>query len=280
MKKADATRSGRSQSADKVEAILKGAIQEFLSHGYAATTMDKVTAAAGVSKPTVYNYFQDKESLFAAIVEQLTQENSQEFNPQDPRVWQGEPTVVLRNLALNLLQKVKKKPEFRDLVRLIIGESGRFPVLAQIFVRNIDKKLFHHLVEYFKAHQELELPDPEAAARVFFGALVHYIIAEEMLQAGTIMPMESDRLINTLIYLLTLNQTHQSAAQASELKHKASRRKRSASGQFERDYQREPKRLRSVRLTDTAWEKLDAIAQKRQMSRSELIETLARQTEE
>ncbi|HAG82353.1 MAG TPA: TetR family transcriptional regulator, partial [Cyanobacteria bacterium UBA12227] len=44
----------RELSAEKTEAILDGAMQEFLAHGYAATSMDKVAATAGVSKATVY----------------------------------------------------------------------------------------------------------------------------------------------------------------------------------------------------------------------------------
>ncbi|HAG84596.1 MAG TPA: TetR/AcrR family transcriptional regulator, partial [Cyanobacteria bacterium UBA12227] len=46
-------------------------------------------------------------------------------------------------------------------------------------------------------------------------------------------------------------------------------------GKFERDYH-EPKHLRSLRLTNTAWENLDAIAHKNNLNRSELIELLAR----
>ena len=63
IRKANQNNLETSQSAEKVEAILQGAMQEFLRHGFAATTMDKVTAAAGVSKTTVYSYFQDKEKL-------------------------------------------------------------------------------------------------------------------------------------------------------------------------------------------------------------------------
>lgn len=269
----------RPQSVDKVEAILNGAIQEFLTHGYAATTMDRVSAAAGVSKATVYSYFQDKESLFAALVEQLTQKNYQDFNPQDPKLWEGEPAEVLRCIAVNILEKVKNKHEFRDLVRVIIGESGRFPVLAQIFVRNVDQKLFQHLVQYLKSRQELQLPDPEATGRVFIGTLIHYAILEHMLQAHNIMPMERDRLIDTLIYLVTCHQKEQRSDRYSGTRQKSPRRKRSASGKFEPDYQREPKRLRSIRLTDTAWEQLAAIAKENQLTRSELIEILARNGE-
>lgn len=279
-KKTEADSSERPHSADKVEAILKGAMQEFLTHGYAATTMDNVTAAAGVSKATVYSYFQDKESLFTALVEQLTCKNYDEaFHPEDPKSWEGEPAAVLRRFAEKLLEKMKNKHELRDLIRVIIGESGRFPVLAQIFVRNIDKKVFKHLVEYLKSCEELQLPDPEAAARVFLGTLVHYTIVQYLLQAHNIMPMDSDRLIDTLIRFLTRDRNAQQTDKYSGTRLKSSRRKRSASGKFATDYQHEPKRLRSIRLTDTAWEQLDAIAKQNNLTRSEAIEMFARNAE-
>lgn len=43
----------------------------FLAHGFAATTVDQVTAAAGVAKGTFYNYFETKEDLAMAVVVSL-----------------------------------------------------------------------------------------------------------------------------------------------------------------------------------------------------------------
>ena len=48
----------------KAETILQGAMQEFLAKGYSTASMDRVAAAAGVSKATVYSHFGDKETLF------------------------------------------------------------------------------------------------------------------------------------------------------------------------------------------------------------------------
>ncbi len=53
----------------KAEQILKGALPEFLEHGYAATRMDQVAKTAKVSKQTLYSYFDDKEGLFTALVQ-------------------------------------------------------------------------------------------------------------------------------------------------------------------------------------------------------------------
>ncbi|MCC5639914.1 TetR/AcrR family transcriptional regulator [Nostoc sp. CHAB 5844] len=270
----------RLPSAEKVDAIFAGAMQEFLAHGYAAATMDKVTAAAGVSKTTVYNYFQDKEGLFTALIERLAKENFREaFSPQDSQFLQGEPHVVLRRIGINIVEQINHQPELLSLVRLIIGESGRFPLLAQVFISNVDKPLLELLMQYFAAHPELQLPDPEVAARIFLGTLIHFTIVQEMLHCQEILPMERDRLIDHLINLITINQIPKTEItnQYSGTKQKTPRRKRNSSGKFQMDYGSEPKQLRSIRLTDTAWEKLAELAAKNNLTRSEMIEIFARQ---
>ncbi|MCJ8282158.1 MAG: TetR/AcrR family transcriptional regulator [Rivularia sp. ALOHA_DT_140] len=267
-----------SQSSEKVEAILQGAMQEFLKHGFAATTMDKVTAAAGVSKTTVYSYFQDKEKLFVALIERLITNHGGILTQQNPEFFQGEPTKVLTGFANYLLNKFRKDisstPEFLDLIRLMIGESGRFPNLAQYMVRCVDKNVVKVIANYLRSRSELQIADPEALTRVFLGALVHYTMIEYMLQAGEIMPMERERLIKCLVNLIIPEQKNEVNKYAG-IKEKSSRRKRSSSGKFEQDYQ-EPKQVRSLRLTDTAWKNLDKIARDNNLNRSELIEHLAR----
>ncbi|MBD2595255.1 TetR family transcriptional regulator [Nostoc sp. MBR 210] len=269
------------RSAEKVDAILAGAIQEFLENGYAATTMDKVTSAAGVSKTTVYSYFQDKETLFAALVERLVGEKCLPLlNPQDPEFHQGDPKIVLRFVAKGILDEVTCEPEFLGLIRLIIGESGRFPSLAQVFLKNIDKSGLDLISQYFAAHPELQLPDPQAAARIFIGTLVHFMITQHMLHGKEIMPMESDRLIDNLVNLITINLTPKTelADKYTGTRQKTPRRKRTSSGKFQTDYRSEPKQLRSIRLTDTAWEKLAELAAENNLTRSEMIEIFARQS--
>ncbi len=267
-----------SQSVEKVEAILRGAMQEFLTHGFAATTMDRVTAAAGVSKSTVYSYFQDKEKLFIALIERLVGNCGIMLTQQNPEMFEGEPASVLAGLANTLLNQISKNashmPEFIDLIRLMIGESGRFPMLAQHMVRNIDKQFVQVMTHYLQAHPELQLTDAAATTRIFLGALVHYAMIEYMLQAGDVMPMERQRLVDCLVSFIVGKQKTDEDRYAA-IREKSLRRKRSSSGKFERDYH-EPKHLRSLRLTNTAWENLDAIAHKNNLNRSELIELLAR----
>ena len=48
--------------------IVEGARQIFLAHGFDAASMNDIARTAGVSKGTLYVYFENKEQLFEAIV--------------------------------------------------------------------------------------------------------------------------------------------------------------------------------------------------------------------
>jgi TetR/AcrR family transcriptional regulator of autoinduction and epiphytic fitness len=203
MAPAQSNRLDRQLSPEKAEAILRGGMQEFLAHGYAATSMDRVASAAKVSKATVYSHFQDKESLFKALIQHLVEEKFRSlFNPTDERQLHTDPKIALRNLANRILNVGMSEPQFLDFMRVILGESGRFPQLARTFVTNIERTTFKHLCQYFQACPHLKLADPEVSARIFVGSLVHFMIVQEMLHGRDILPMERDRLVNGLVDLM------------------------------------------------------------------------------
>jgi AcrR family transcriptional regulator len=199
------TREPRQLSPEKAAAILAGGMAEFLAHGYAATSMDRVASAAGVSKATIYSHFQDKESLFIAIIDRLVQGKFQSiFSPEMEKL-HSEPRIFLRKLADNIVDTGECEPEFLNFMRLIFGESGRFPELAKAFVRNVEKNSFQMLKHYFATCVQLKIADPEATARMFIGTLVHFIIVQYLLHGREIVPMERDRIIDTLIDAIVQN---------------------------------------------------------------------------
>lgn len=66
------TKTLREGSAAKRAAILSAARDLFLSDGFDRTSVDAVSARAGVSKRTVYDYFGDKNSLLHAVVTDIS----------------------------------------------------------------------------------------------------------------------------------------------------------------------------------------------------------------
>ncbi|MGD1864899.1 MAG: TetR/AcrR family transcriptional regulator [Phormidesmis sp.] len=194
----------RKKSAAKTAAILNGARQEFLANGYAATSMDRVAASASVSKATVYSHFNDKSSLFAALIQQLAEDKfkANSFDPRDERTMKGNPRDVLSQLAKEVLDEATCDPQFCEFMRLIIGESGRFPELSRPYIENVAKPLIDGLTRYLASCRELTLSDPEASARTFMGTLIYFVMLQRVLGGATLMPMESDRMITTLVDLI------------------------------------------------------------------------------
>lgn len=198
--------SERPKSSEKTQAILKGAMEEFLAHGYAATSMDRVAKAAKVSKATVYSHFGDKERLFNALIQDLAQEKFQTIMIlQEPESEKKEHREVLKQLAAKVLENTGEDRTFQNFIRIIVGESGRFPELAKAYVNNLAKPAIEMLTQYFKSHPELNLPDEEATVRIFMGTLIYYMMLQELMHGKEIIPLERDRLIDTLTDLITAN---------------------------------------------------------------------------
>ncbi|MEH2072005.1 MAG: TetR/AcrR family transcriptional regulator [Nostoc sp.] len=181
----------------KQEQILQGAIRVFLQEGYARTSMDRVSAEAGVSKQTIYNYFQDKEGLFKALIERLTLACFQSLFCTEKL--HGEPGILLRQVAEIYLTKVADNPDYLALLRLIITESQNFPELAKLYNQTVVQRGRQILSQYFASHPELRISDPEAMAHIFFGSLVSYVIVQEILYGKELTCLSRDRLLDSLM---------------------------------------------------------------------------------
>jgi AcrR family transcriptional regulator len=184
----------------KQEQILHGAMQVFLEIGYAGTSMDRVAAAAGVSKQTIYSHFRDKEGLFKALMERVTINRLRPIFTRDEKL-AGAPDVVLREIAETFLT-LKSDPEYHSLLRVIIAESKRFPELAKLYTETVIKQGRLLLCRYFDAHPELNFTDSEAISHIFIGSLVSYVVAQEILYGKEIIPLEAERVIDSLVGLV------------------------------------------------------------------------------
>ncbi|WP_138504868.1 TetR/AcrR family transcriptional regulator [Nostoc sp. PA-18-2419] len=187
-------------TTQKQEQILQGAIRVFLQEGYARTSMDRVSAEAGVSKQTIYSYFQDKEGLFKALIERLTLACFQSLFSTEKL--HGEPGILLRQVAEIYLTKVADNPDYLALLRLIITESQNFPELAKLYNQTVVQRGRQILSQYFASHPELRISDPEAMAHIFFGSLVSYVIVQEILYGKELTCLSRDRLLDSLMNLV------------------------------------------------------------------------------
>ncbi len=115
-------------SAERIAHLLAVAKTTFGEKGFAATTMDDIASAAGMSKKTLYKLFDSKSDLFRAM---LTK-NLQRFDFFAAGSSQESAIVELRR-ALRYIADIVLMPDEIALHRLLIAERKQSPALAAIF---------------------------------------------------------------------------------------------------------------------------------------------------
>jgi AcrR family transcriptional regulator len=151
------------------EAILGMAEQSFLDYGYAGTTMSAIAARLGGSKGTLWNYFSDKDVLFAAVLDRATEAfQAQLTQILDPA---AELPSALTRFAGEFLRKISS-PGAIALHSLILAESARFPEIGRMFHARASgrtRALLAARLEAAMAKGEIRLADPAVAAAHFTG---------------------------------------------------------------------------------------------------------------
>lgn len=118
-------------------AILEAAADQFRAHGFEASSMDKIAAAAGVSKRTVYNHFPSKEELFAETLVQLFHSSAAILDlPYRPDVALREQLSALLRLKVATLAD----QQFLDLSRVAIAEGMHAPERARAIVARLGER--------------------------------------------------------------------------------------------------------------------------------------------
>ena len=165
-------RPTREDAAALGERIVAVATELFLSHGFGATSIEAVAAAAGVSKRTFYHRFRDKPDLFRAVVRQLIARWAAPYESE--LVAGAAPIADTLVLAARRILAAALSPEALQLYRLLIAEAPRFSELALIINEQsagAGARLGHYLAAEAQAGR-LTLDDAGFAAEQFINMVL------------------------------------------------------------------------------------------------------------
>ncbi|MCO1335609.1 TetR/AcrR family transcriptional regulator [Microbulbifer sp. OS29] len=163
---------GRPKDPVKRQAILDAARELFLTGGFAATSVDAVASAAGVSKLTVYSHFSDKERLFSAAIASRC-----EMMMPLPifALEEGESVEeVLERIGEAFLEMVDNEDSVR-LLRLLCALAGQESEMAQLFFNAGPQRILGEIERLLRRANQLQLlqvKDPTVAAEDFIGLLL------------------------------------------------------------------------------------------------------------
>ncbi|MGE6739361.1 TetR/AcrR family transcriptional regulator [Allorhizobium pseudoryzae] len=151
----------------KREQILDGAKRVFMRLGFDAASMNDITREAGVSKGTIYVYFQNKDDLFAAIMER--ERMNLATSMRDLLDGSEEVEDGLFRFGVAFAQRVTSV-ETISAMRTMISVASRMPLLSQHFFQG-DSMNISFFLERFLIRQiargAVEASDVNLAARHF-----------------------------------------------------------------------------------------------------------------
>ena len=179
---------------DKREAILAAAGEVFAREGYALAGVDVIAAEAGVAKPTVYNHFGDKETLFREAIAAAADRALAKHLAAVDRLRDGNDLrTTLEDVGHQMLVCHCEERSVA-LRRLLNAELGRFPDLIDIVrgraADRVTEALADRLARLALAGRLRKL-DPTEAAEQFIALLTGPVEARSRL--GT-RPVPDDEL--------------------------------------------------------------------------------------
>ncbi|GLS86790.1 hypothetical protein GCM10010873_17640 [Cypionkella aquatica] len=154
----------------KEKRILAAALKVFSENGYSGASMDVVATEAGLSKPTLYQYFESKEQLFATMMMQKRDDMLLPLREAGT----GDMVVQLHRFAWAYADTVMH-PDLLSLARLTIGEVQRFPEIGRAYQAAGPERVLEGLMGYLLAYRaagRLAFDDAELAAEDLWGLIL------------------------------------------------------------------------------------------------------------
>ncbi|KPF45531.1 TetR/AcrR family transcriptional regulator [Rhizobium sp. AAP43] len=148
--------------------LIAAARKAFADRGYAAASMDVLTAEAGLTRGALYHNFGDKRGLFAAVVDQIDTEMAERAKARGAAAGEGWNALLAEGAAYI---EMALDPEVQRIVLLdgpaVLGDPSQWPS------QNSCLQVTRAAIEGLMAKAVLKPVDAEAAARLISGAALN-----------------------------------------------------------------------------------------------------------
>lgn len=162
--------------------IMEAGLKTFAENGFAATRLEDVAKAAGISKATIYLYFESKTDLLKAILMNVVSPRMGEME-QMVKNYDGPATDLLKLIYAHASTTIRS-PDVRPLLKLILAEAGYFPEIAEFYRREVAFRALYTLaglIEHGIRRGEFSPCNAIATAQSVVFPLLMNVIASEVL---------------------------------------------------------------------------------------------------
>jgi AcrR family transcriptional regulator len=183
--------------------ILEAALACFAAKGFAATRMDEIADRAGVTKGTIYLYFQNKEAVFKALVRESIGVTIDAVLEQ-VRASTAPAADILRMMVANI-GGIMRTSDLVVLPKIILAEAGNFPELARFYREEIiDKGLgaVAGVIERGIARGEFRRVEPQFVARLLIAPALMVAVWRTTFAQFDTEPFDNEGFLDTHLDIL------------------------------------------------------------------------------
>lgn len=183
--------------------ILDAALAVFAEKGFAGARMEDIARRAGVTKGTIYLYFDGKEAVFKTLVRESIG-NALSTVSENASVFEGPARELLR-FALGTMAQLLTTSDRVVLPKIIVAESGNFPELARFYREEIIDKgltLMSGLIERGIAQGEFRAVPPGHVARLCVAPVLLGAMWRTTFARFDVVPYDYKGLIDTHLDIL------------------------------------------------------------------------------
>jgi len=173
----------RRRAEERPQEICAAALEVFAEKGFAAARLDEIAKRAGISKGTLYLYFDDKEQLFQAVVRDTVAPNIEVV--RNAVLAADLPFDQTVRLFLASFAEITSRVPIGAVAKMVIGESRNFPELAKVWHDQVASRalaMLSQLIEKAQERDEVRPGDPRLHAFSLVGPMLMGVLWRETLQ--------------------------------------------------------------------------------------------------
>ena len=159
--------------------LLDAALDLFVEKGFAATRAEEVAARAGVSKGTLFLYFQSKEDLFKAVVRENISGHFKEWNETFDNFKGTSADMV--TLCMSEWWRRVGATKASGIEKLMMSEAGNFPEIAAFYRHEVvepGQALIRRILQRGIARGEFRKMDLDYACFAVIAPMIFLILAK------------------------------------------------------------------------------------------------------
>lgn len=191
------------------EEILTAALEAFGDHGFARTTLDDVARRAGVTKGTIYLYYDSKEALLEAVVRETIVPNIARAE-QMVAEFRGSSAELIRQMLKGWWDVIGRSA-LSAVPKLIIAEAANFPELTRFYHREViqrGQRLFAQVVQRGIDTGEFRPVPVAMTVRLALAPVLLSVVQKHSLYKCVPDDMDMDTLLDTHIDILLRGLAH------------------------------------------------------------------------